>query len=235
MINTLVIQCFLFTPVVRLVIFLLTDSTHFGQGGLGRDHSLSFNLFLQFTRKLQIGKTNLGTAISEEIAEICFFWNLWATPEPAQVGSICALNNGLAAVTQGSCFPSNFSWTGFSFAVGLPHSKMHLVLLFSGLGSVENCRLYLTANLSKVSSIICMASLVGARRSKSSQKHKRSSSTYPANNAVDRMEPCLVPLTILNLLDLVLPHLTQAYWFSYTLIITMYRVSCIYFLDFSSH
>ena len=36
---------------------------------------------------------------------------------------------------------------------------MHLVLLLVGLGSVENCRLFLAANLWQTSSMLCMPSL----------------------------------------------------------------------------
>ena len=39
------------------------------------------------------------------------------------------------------------------------------------------------------------------------------------------MDPCLVPLTIKKVLDLDPPHLTQAYWSSYTLIITLITIA----------
>ena len=58
------------------MLYGFTDSlvfSYFGQGTLDDGAWLAFDLFLHFTRKLQIGNTNLGTTISEEIAEICFF------------------------------------------------------------------------------------------------------------------------------------------------------------------
>ena len=72
--------------------------------------------------------------------------------------------------TNGSCFPSKVKFTGFCLATARPHTKMLLVLLLSGLGSVENMRLYLAAKRWQVSSMICIASLVGAKSSRSSQK-----------------------------------------------------------------
>ena len=61
------------------------------------------------------------------------------------------------------------SGAGFGRFFFFPIIRMHLDLLLAGLGSVENCRLFLKAKLSQVFSIICMPSLVGASSKMSSQ------------------------------------------------------------------
>ena len=71
--------------------------------------------------------------------------------------------------TNGSCFPSEHKLTGFCILLAGPLPKMHFVLLFTGLGSVENCRLYLATNLWQISSISCIPSLMGASSSRLSQ------------------------------------------------------------------
>ena len=118
--------------------------------------------------------------------------------------------------------------------LGWPYTRVHFVLLLVGLGSVKNCKVILLANLWQVSCMICMQCLVGARRSRSSQKPNLDWIYQPSDIQYNTtclhtkitgqgkvIDHWLVPFIIEKRLDFKPPQYTQANRFSYTKMMTL--------------